>query len=311
MVEKLISLALGLIALMGILSGTAFGESYANGSEGIKSGTLPPPGFYYKIYNAYVTSDKLLGPNGDKLSVDFEIKWFVNVHRFIWIYKHIDFLGADLGADIIIPIWHRDTKVEAFGADDRQWALGDIVIEPIDLAWHGEQYDLGTGVAVFLPTGEHTDWADPGEDMYTTLFTLGATYHIDKEKTWSFALLARYEIHGRKRDGNKALADIGLPDDDVKPGDDFHFEWGLGKTLARVWDVGLAGYCQWQLDEDKGRNAPVDKDRAYGIGPEVSMFYPPGKIQLSFRSLWEFGVVGRSTGRPEGNRMFLVITKIF
>jgi len=45
---------------MGILSGTAFGESYPNGAEGIKAGTLPPPGFYYKMYNAYVTSDKML-----------------------------------------------------------------------------------------------------------------------------------------------------------------------------------------------------------------------------------------------------------
>ena len=102
-----------------------------------------------------------------------------------------------------------------------------------------------------------------------------------------------------------------MNDHDTKPGDDFHFEWGIGKTLARVWDVGVVGYCQWQLEEDKGSTAVPEKDRAYAAGPEVSMFYPPWMTQFSLRSLWEFGVEGRANGRPEGNRTFLVITKIF
>ena len=101
----------------------------------------------------------------------------------MWIYGHIDFLGADIGVDFVVPIWHRDTKIEAFGADDREWGIGDIFIEPLDLAWHGERYDLGAALGFFLPTGEHDTWADPGEDMYTTMFTLGGTYYFDKEKT--------------------------------------------------------------------------------------------------------------------------------
>ncbi|MCP4683000.1 MAG: transporter [Desulfobacterales bacterium] len=87
-------------------------------------------------------------------------------------------------------------------------------------------------------------------------------------------------------------------DHDTKPGDDFHFEWGVG-------------YCQWQLEEDKGTGAPTDKDEAHAIGPEISMFYPPWMTQFTLRTQWEYGVEGRSNGRPEGNRTFLVITKIF
>jgi hypothetical protein len=305
MIKKWICVLFGSLGVIGMLYGLALGESYGNGSEGLKCSTLPPPGVYYKMYNSYITSDDLMDPNGDEIPIDFEIKWFANVNRFIWIYGHLDFLGADIGADFIVPIWHRDTKIGAFGVDDREWAIGDIFIEPLDLAWHGERYDLGFAVGLFLPTGEHDTWADPGEDMYTTMFTLGGTYYFDKAKTWTFSLLSRYEIHSRKRTGTA------MGDDDVKPGDDFHFEWGLGKTLAKVWDVGVVGYCQWQLKEDKGTNAPTDKDEAYAIGPEVSMFYPPWMTQFSLRSLWEFGVEGRSTGRPEGNRTFLVITKIF
>ena len=305
MMKKWISVLFGSLGMVGMLYGFALGESYPNGAEGIKGSTLPPPGFYYKMYNSYITADDMLDPNGDSLPIDFEMKWFTNVHRFIWIYGHCDFLGADIGADFLVPMWHRDTKIGTRGVDDREWQMGDILVEPLDLAWHGERYDIGAGIGWFLPTGEHDTWADPGEDMYTTLFTLGATYYFDKAKTWSFSLLSRYEIHSRKRDGTI------MGDGDVKPGDDFHFEWGLGKTLAKVWDVGLVGYCQWQLEKDTGSGAPTDKDQAYAIGPEVSMFYPPWMTLFSLRSLWEFGVEGRSNGRPEGNRTFLVITKIF
>ena len=106
MLKKCICVLFGSLGVVGMVYGVALGESYANGQEGLKGATLPPPGFYYRMYNAYVASDDLLDPNGDEIPLDFEIKWFVNAHRFIWIYGHIDFLGADIGADFVVPIWH-------------------------------------------------------------------------------------------------------------------------------------------------------------------------------------------------------------
>ena len=158
-----------------------------------------------------------------------------------------------------------------------------------------------------LPTGDHEELSDPGEDMYTTMFTLGGTYYPDKAKTWSFSLLARYEVHSEKRNTESRP---GGWDTDLNPGDDFHFEWGIGKTLAKVWDVGLVGYAQFQVQHDHGTGADTHLEQAFGIGPEVSVFCTPLKAFFSLRSLWEFGVEGRSTGRPEGNRTFFVITKI-
>jgi len=309
-VKKFVGVTFLSFAFMGLLCGIAFGESYPNGSEGIKGAALPPPGLYFKMYNGYTTADKLLDQNGDKIPLDFEIKWFTNVSRLIWI-SDIKILDAYFGMDFIVPVWHRDTKIGAFGVDDREWALGDIILEPFILTWHRDQYIAAAAVSFFLPTGEHDTWADPGEDMYTTMFTASLNYYFDKAKTWSFSWVGRYEIHCRKRDGNKALASIGLSDGDVKPGDDFHFEWGIGKTLNKVWDVGVAGYCQWQLEEDKGMNAPSGKDQAYAIGPEVGLFYPPWQTLFQLRILWDFDVEGRSNGRPKTNRTFFVITKVF
>ena len=136
--------------------------------------------------------------------------------------------------------------------------------------------------------------------MYTTMFTLGGTYYFDEAKTWSASILGRYEIHHSD-----------YRDTDIEPGDDFHFEWGVGKTLAQVWDVGVVGYCQWQVTEDSGSGSTSDKDRGYAIGPEVSVFIPPQKLFVSLRSEFEFSTEGDAGGRPEGNRTWLILTKIF
>jgi hypothetical protein len=305
--KKFVTLTFTAFVLTGILFGVAFGESYPNGAEGIKCGTLPPPGFYYKMYNAYVTADDMIDEHGDELPLDFDAEIFVNVHRFLWLSKDIKIFGAGYGANIIIPIWYKSIEVGAFDYDDSSWELGDIIIEPIDLVWHGPNYDIGAAIAFFLPTGDHEELSDPGEDMYTTMFTLGGTYYPDKAKTWSFSLLARYEVHSEKRNTESRP---GGWDTDLNPGDDFHFEWGIGKTLAKVWDVGLVGYAQFQVQHDHGTGADTHLEQAFGIGPEVSVFCTPLKTFFSLRSLWEFGVEGRSTGRPEGNRTFFVITKI-
>lgn len=130
------------------------------------------------------------------------------------------------------------------------------------------------------------------------MFTLGGTYYLDAEKTWSASILARYETHSEKGDL------------DVQPGDDFHFEWGIGKTFAKIWDVGLAGYCHWQVTDDSGSDVSWDKgdhDRVYAIGPEVSVFIPSITSFLSLRTLWEFD----AKDRPEGHCTSLTFTKRF
>ena len=95
----------------------------------------------------------------------------------------------------------------------------------------------------------------------------------------------------------------------MRPGNDFHFEWGIGKTLAKIWDVGLAGYCQWQVTDDSGSDAR-DKsvhDRIFAVGPEVSVFIPAAKSFLSLRSLWEF----EAKDRTEGQVIALTLTRAF
>ena len=290
--------ALGIaVALFGTASSGETGH-YVNGVEGIKAATLPPPGFYYRLYNVYYDADELTDEDGDALDVGLDIGVYALVNRFVWI-SNIKILGADFGADVIIPLVYTDIEIKAFGIDDDQFGLGDIAIEPFVLSWHGARYDASFGLAAYVPTGEYDkdEPASPGKDFWTALITLGGTCYLDVEKTWSASILARYEIHSEK------------DDTDVRPGNDFHFEWGIGKTLAKIWDVGLAGYCQWQVTDDSGSDAR-DKsvhDRIFAVGPEVSVFIPAAKSFLSLRSLWEF----EAKDRTEGQVIALTLTRAF
>ena len=291
-----------IVTMLFTLSGTAYtGETghYANGLEGIKAATIPKPGLYYIMYNLFYSADEIKDKNGKKLNVKFDVSVFANAHRLIWV-SPVKILGADYVFDATIPFVYTDIEVKATGTSDKAFALGDICMEPFALSWHGGRYDVAFGLAAYLPVGKYDqhEAASPGKDFWTGMLTLGGTYYFDRQKTWSGSILGRYEIHSQKSKSH------------VKPGNDFHFEWGMGKTLGKIWEVGMAGYCQWQVTDDSGSNVSWDKsvhDRVWAIGPEVRTFLPCLKLGISLKGLREFDAVDRS----EGYVINLNLTKIF
>ena len=300
--RKWSSIVLCVLAGVTLLGGVAWaGETghYPLGSEGLKAATLPPPGLYLKTYNSFYTSNSFRNSQGRRSGLGLDLDALAVVPRLIWMTDQ-KILGADYGMDALVPFIQTDFELDNVGVKQNDFCVGDIFVEPVDLAWHEERYDVGAAFGVWMPTGKYnrTNLASPGKDFWTSMFTLGATYYVDEEKTWSASILGRYEIHSEK------------DHTDVKPGQNVLFEWGVGKTLAKVWDVGVAGYAQWQLTDDHGSDVTWDKslhDRVAAVGPEASVFIPPLKTFISCRALWEFSAVDR----PAGTTVTLTVIKIF
>ncbi|MGQ9663049.1 MAG: SphA family protein [Kiritimatiellia bacterium] len=267
---------------------------YPLGLEGIKAGTVPPPGVYLRVYNYGYVTDTLKDSDGNKVPVDLDVKVYALAPRLIWVTEQ-EVLGGNLGADVLLPLVWTSVKIGAMGIDDNDWNLGDLYFEPLLLAWHGERYDLGAGVAFFAPTADADKKTSAGKEYWTTMLTLGGTYYADAEKTLSFSVLGRYEIHGEKSGS------------DLTRGNDFHVEWGVAKTVNQTWDFGVAGYCQWQMTKDKGSDSTDVKDQVYAVGPEVSCAMPKIGLLGSLRLLWEFD----ARDRTEGSTGVLTVTKIF
>jgi hypothetical protein len=273
----------------------SFTGHYINGVEGIKAATLPPPGYYYRMYTLLYSADTLRDGSGDEANIGFEATALAIANRFIYSSNY-SLLGGNYIADIIIPVVYQSVDIGVLGVDDNQFGIGDICIEPFVLAWHGDRYDAAVGAALYAPTGKYdkNDAASIGKDFYTVMFTAGATCYFDPEKTIAASVLARYETHTRAREA------------DIRPGDDFHFEYCISKTVG-AYDVGLAGYCQWQVSDDNGTGASDIRDSVFAVGPEFATMIPSLKLLASLRAQLEFG----AEDRPEGRVVTLTLTKIF
>ena len=263
---------------------------YTPGVQGIKVGTLPPPGFYYIMHNVYYSSDSFYDGDGNKADIDFNVNVFANVHRFLYVWENVIF-GANYGVHVLVPTTYTDISIGAFGVDDSKYGIGDIVIEPILLAWNKQKYDISVALAAIAPVGSYdsTEAASPGKSFWTGMLSFGGTYYFDANKSWHASMLNRYEVHGEKKDI------------DVTAGDDFTFEWGIGKTIPskQIWSYGVSGYAHWQVTEDAGSDVLYDasvKDKIFAVGPEVTCYIPKAKLNLELRSQFEFGAVDRSQG---------------
>ncbi|OVE81794.1 hypothetical protein BVY04_02500 [bacterium M21] len=289
-----------LFFLCGAVVSAVAGETghYVNGVEGVRGSALPPPGFYYRMYNQNFQANRLMDGNGDEVNIGFNVDVWATVHRLVLITDH-KFLGADYGCDIVFPFIRTDLDVDLLGVHDRDEGLGDINVEPLVLAWHGKQWDAAFGYSIYAPTGGYgaNEPASIGKDFWSQMITVGTNVYFDEPREWHASLLARYEIHHEKQD------------EEITPGNDFHFEWGLGKTVGQIVDVGVAGYCQWQVTDDKGDDATntEDRDRLFGIGPDVNVFIPPYKMFVGLRYITEFDAIDR----PEGDSWTLTLTWIF
>lgn len=288
--KKAILVSLFIFVFQSVISQQETGH-YINGIEGIKLGTVPNPGLYYKMYNVLYHSNKLMDGKGNEVNIDFDITVYANVHRFIYITKK-KILGADFGMNVIIPLVSTDIAIGASRINDHQFALSDITVEPILLAWHKKRYDLVAALAAVVPVGKYNkDFpASAGKGMWTGMINVGGTYYLDQNKSWAISALSRYEIHSKKRDYA------------VTPGDIFQFEWAFSKTFLKekiIWEVGLTGYAGWQISNDKGADVfynANNHDRQFGIGPEISIIIPKSNIVFSLRAQQEFGVLDRAQG---------------
>lgn len=269
------------------------GNHFTNGGEGIKVATVGPPGFYYRLYNFFYHTDTLNDRGGNKLPANLDVFVFAQAHRPIWV-TNIKILGGDWLPNVVIPVVYNDFN--AGGTSDRRVSLGDCVVEPIAIAWHGAQWDAVIGLMAWVPVG-HYDPAHPGgagKGYWTGQFDAGATYYPDKEKSWSLSWLGRYETHAKQR-GH-----------DVRYGDDFHFEWGIGKALPSTFDLGplkgfeagVVGYAQFQVTDDRGKDVTWDDvhDRVFAVGPEIRFAIPKWKTLVELRTNFEFGAVDRTEG---------------
>ncbi len=273
---------------------TTHSAHYPNGVEGLKAATLPPPGIYFRDYNYFYFANDF--PETEKAfgGADVDLFAYVQAPRVIWISKW-KFLGGYYGADALFPFAYQDLEIGPYSWDD--FNLGDIFIEPATLSWHTARLDAGIGYGFWAPTGDFDKNSplNPGKGYWGHMLTAGATFYFDKEKSWAFSALNRYEFNHENSDT------------DSTPGQVWTVEWGFNKTLQKTIDVGVVGYYQAQTTCDSGDNTVDDRDAVVGIGPELNWAFPKCMFFASLRYVYEI----EANDRPQGHALNLTLTKRF
>lgn len=285
------------LALVATLAGGAVQAEghYVTGVEGLQGSSVPPAGNYYLGYLVNYDINGFQAPDAkDGIGGSGQVTALAN--RLVHI-TDTKLLGADYGFETIIPVLRSSVKVGPLDASDS--GVGDVYVGPLVLGWHGQQWDAVAAAGLWLDTAPNTlgDPTSPGKGYQSTMLTGGLTYYFDQQKSISGSALFRYEYNGKKDNG-------------VRPGDQLSLEWGVGKNYG-AYSLGVVGYSQWQLSDDKGRLANPGKAERHALGAEVVYPVASAGLFLKGAAYKEFSVHGGSGPEPKGNLFRLSLVKPF
>lgn len=115
------------------------------------------------------------------------------------------------------------------------------------------------------------------------MLTAAGTWLSAGTKPWHISTSTRYEIHSKQKGR------------DIRPGDTFTIEWGVGKKITRKLELGVIGFFWRQATDITGSDSKLElKYKADGIGVEV--IYPFGKILFRARTVFDVKVNITSEG---------------
>jgi hypothetical protein len=264
------------------------GGAYPNGAEDFMVGALPPPGNYFINYFNYYAADKFKSNSGATIN-GFDLKVAADVSRFIHVTDK-QFLGASWAMHAFIPLVYMDVKLDPpmapFKMEDSRGSLGDIIVDPFILGWHGANWHAVTGVDIYLPTGNYDKHrlANVGRNYWTFEPIIAATFLPGAGFDISAKLM--YDINTENNDT------------DYKSGQEFHADFAVGKKMGD-FTAGLAGYYYQQVTEDKAdADNELDKGRVIGLGPVLKYDYKNMSFTLKYMAETE------AKNRPSGDNFW-------
>jgi hypothetical protein len=291
---KLARWILALIATMVFPAGTALAQlsgSHVVGDLGLKSGSQAPPGVYLTYFLYDYDTSKVAGQNGNEFSLTNGTIQAIAHAPIFSVVTNKKIFGANYGAMIIPSVMNLAIEAPRLSLNKgTSYGAGDLYVQPVNLGWQTKHADVVAWYGLFAPTGKYTagEEGNRGLGMWSHELALGSTLYFNESKTLHASAQGSYEIHSKKRDS------------DVKVGQLLTIEGGLGTTVKRALNLGMAYYLQWKLTDDTGLGLPplvenrLGKNHNYGLGPQANMVLPLTKdlsklMVLDFKYLFETG----------------------
>ena len=266
------------------------------GNVGLEAGTQAPPGVYLGYLGWFYPTDTLTDANGDPVgSGRGSLTTSLNGFLVSWVTQR-KVVGANLGGVVVLPAIRNRLQLNSLDVDSGL-AYTDTIVTPVALGWHAGQTDVLASYSLYLPTGKYEAGGseNTGLGMVGQELSVGTTV-FDTARKWNGAANLAYEWHTNKKD------------QDLRVGQVVTLEGGLGynvytkidNRLPLITTFGIAGYSQFKVTEDSGADVFAlvrgQKDRIFGVGPEMKVFLPQAKLTVVGRVMPEFGGQLRTEG---------------
>ena len=261
------------------------------GLIGLDAGRIPLPGLYLVDRVVDYEANELRDRNGNVIPIaNFHLNGLSNAVGISYTVN-LKQSSLSLTATAAAPVARLRLNIsDRPDASFDRFGLADIYIQPVRLGWRGENFDLVSSYALYLPTGAFLLGKGVSTGQVTHEFSAGGSIYANRNSGIFLTALASYDLNLRKRDI------------DITRGDTFQIQGGVGLNfLDQVIEAGAAGHGLWQVRPDRGADLPSllreGRDRVYGVGPEVAILIKSIRSQIRVRYEWDLGV----RSRPKGN----------
>jgi len=259
------------------------------GSLGLQAGSQAPTGLYLIDQFAYYHSNELVDRNGHALPVGLDADLLAN-GLGASVSLELPRIATFVNASVSVPLVYLNASTQHPRLSAEPRGVGDLYVQPLKLGWRPGPLELVAGYAFYAPTGSFDDEGTTGlgRSQWTQEFSVGGTFNFGPGNSVNLSALTSLDIYGTK---------IGI---DLRRGDTLQIQGGLGATVLRRVDIGVAGYGLWQVTDYGGSALPVDlrsaRDRVFGVGPEIDLTVPSALGRLTLR--YTHDVAGQT--RPLG-----------
>lgn len=269
------------------------GGAYPNGAEGFNAAALPPPGTYFLNYLNFYTASRLNDKDGKNMVPDFKLNAIANVFRFVHMTK-LDLIGGNVGMQLLLPIVSMDVTLG--GTKQKRVGLGDVILDPLILAYHSKNLHYAFGLDIYVPTGTYdkNDLANISRNYWTFEPIAGFSYFTDAGCEFSTKLM--YDFNTKNGATN------------YQSGQEFHADYTFAKKFA-AYTAGIGGYYYKQITDDEQNGVKVGSDgfkgQVFAIGPQLKYDYK----NMSFALKYQAEMLAEN--KPEGNKFWFTMLYAF
>ncbi len=262
-------------------------STYALGQNGFGAGVTPPAGLYMStiggVYSAGV--GRAIEFGGVPIAAGAHLDFFTSAINGLYVFDH-KVLGGNLAVSATIPVGYMtlDAMVTVgplSGQRSTEGAgLGDIVPK-VQLGWTHGDFSHTAYIQTVTPTGRYETGFNPIIGLHRPGIDTG----------WAFTWTDK--THKLQFNGAVGVMfNFENTDTDYKTGNEFHFEWAIGRELLPGLVFGLVGYDYRQLTGDFGSGAHLGPFKgsvdAIGLGFSGTTLVHKTPVIFNFRTYREF-----------------------